>query len=96
MLEPVYFKEKESILVDTCNRFIYEVFIFIIYENIFSMADHRYFSSEIEIPNVVNTTYIDKYTEMDCSLYSAPMSWIIENDFILYIKPEKKKRIKKN
>ena len=91
-----YGKNGVFVRVDNCNRFIYEVSVYVKYENIYSMANHKYFSSEKEIPNVIEKINVNKFITIFCEMYSAPMDWIIENDYKLYIKPEKKKRKKKD
>lgn len=87
-----YIKDKQAVKVDSCNRFIYEVMVFVYYENIFSMAQHKYFSSETYIENIIESYYKSPNIEICCELYSAPKDWLIDNDFILYVEPEKKKR----
>jgi hypothetical protein len=94
-MEDIYVKEGQVALVDNCNRFVYEVFVFVQHKNIFSTANHKYFSSEKEIKNIVSIYQHDEYIQTCCDLYSAPLKWLIENDFTLYVKPEKKKRIYK-
>lgn len=92
---PIYYvKDNKSVVLDSCGRFIYEVMVFVQYENIVSMARHEYFSSNIEIPNIIDSYNVNKYVRIECYLYSAPKEWILDNDFMLYVKPEKKKIIK--
>ena len=88
----VYVKEDQSALADDCKRFIYEVSTFVRYENIYNMANHNLFTSEKEIPNIVRSFQMTSYIEVQCELYAAPKEWLLENGFILYVKPEKKKR----
>lgn len=91
----VYVKDDKSVLADTCGRFIYEVYVFVMYENTFSTANHKYFSSDIEILNIIESYYVTPNIEINCTMYSAPLSWLIENDYVLWVKPVKKKRITK-
>lgn len=91
-----YIKENKAVRVDSCNRFIYEVMVFVWYENIYSMVNHKYFSSEVEIKGVIESYFVTPNIEIYCKMYSAPLQWLIDNDFILYIKPAPKKRKKKN
>ena len=94
MIKPdVYVKEDQSSLINDCGGFIYEVCTFIQYENIYNQANHKYFTSDKEILNIIRFYKITPYIEIQCYLYSAPLWWLIENDFTLYKKPEKKKRI---
>lgn len=93
MIKPdVYVKEDQSALVDDCKRFIYEVATFVRYENIYNMANHNLFTSEKEIPNIVRSLQITSHIEVSCDLYAAPKEWLLENGFILFVKPEKKNR----
>ena len=97
MIKPdVYIKDDQSALINECGYFIYEVCTFVQFENVYNMANHRYFTSEKEIPNIIRFLKINSYIEVHCYLYSAPKKWLINNNFILYVKPEKKKRIIKN
>jgi hypothetical protein len=89
----VYVKDDQSALINDCGYFIYEVFTFVQFENVYNMANHRYFTSTKEIPNIIRFFKINPYIEVQCYLYSAPKKWLIENNFILYSKPLK---IKKN
>lgn len=91
----IYHKDGKFIRIDNCNRFIYEVSLYVKYQNIYSMINHKYFSSNIEIPNVIDQININNNITIYCEIYSAPKSWIIDNEYVLYVKPEKKKRIKK-
>lgn len=95
-MEVIYIKDDESALVDPCGRFIYEVCVFVRYENIYNMANHKWFTSEKEIPNIVKSLQMTEHIEIQCHLYSAPKSWLINNDFSMYEPKEKKKRIIKN
>lgn len=94
--EDVYIKDKQSALINKCGQFIYEVLVYVRFENIFNLANHQLFSSDKEIKNIVSPVYISPHIEIQCYLYSAPKRWLIDNNFILYVKPEKKKRILKN
>lgn len=91
----IYVKEGRAVLQDICSRFIYEVFVLAHHENIFSTINHKYFSSEKEIKNVIENYQVTEYISINCEMYSAPLRWLLDNDFELYVKPQKKKR-KKN
>jgi hypothetical protein len=89
-----YVNGDKAVRLDNCNRFIYEVMVNVYYDNIFSMVNHKYFTSETEIPNVIESYYVTPSIEICCEMYSAPKSWLNDNDFILYVKPEKKSKQK--
>jgi hypothetical protein len=90
-----YIKDDKTVLLDNCNRFVYEVFVEASYENITCMVQHEYFSSDTEIKGVVESYKYSPYITIFCILLSAPKSWLEENDYSIYIKPVKKKPIKK-
>jgi hypothetical protein len=90
-----YTKGQSAILADNCNRFIYEVSIVITYQSLFSVAGVKYFSSPTEISNVIESFKIHKYMEICCSLYSAPLGWLLDNDYSPYSKLKKKTYKKK-
>jgi hypothetical protein len=94
-MKEVYIKDNKIVLVDSECRFIYEVLVYVWYDNIFSLANSKIFTSVIEIPNIIESYFIDKHIEFFTFLYAAPKKWLVDNDFIEYIYPEKKKRIKK-
>lgn len=91
-----YRKDDKFVRIDECNRFIYEVTVYVKYENICNMANHKYFSSNTEIPKVVEEYNLDNNITIYCELIYAPKRWLIDNGYQLYVKPEKKKRKKKD
>ncbi len=95
MKPKTYVKDDESALINYSGRFVYEVLVYINHEDILSLHNHKLFSSDKPIKNVIRFTKISKYLEVECCLYSAPEKWLLENGFIEFVKPEKKKRIKK-
>lgn len=88
----LYCKENKFIYVDDNNKFTYERHIFISFDNFFISADYKRFQSDSEISNLVEYFKVDKHIEIVSALISAPLEWLKENNFYLYIKPEKKKR----
>ena len=88
----IYVKNKESVLIDKENRFIYEVIKCIYYKNIYSVLDNKLYYSEKEIKSIKDSVFISPNIEITCKIFAAPKDWIINNGFILWIKPEKKKR----
>lgn len=95
MAEEIYTnKDKQFVLVNPGKLFIYESLVFCRYKGYFGLIDSKHFSCNHEIPNIVETFFRDAHTEMKCSLLAAPLSWLLENDYIKYVKPDKKKIIK--
>lgn len=95
-METIYVKDEDSALADPCGRFIYEVCVFVKFENTYNMANHKWFTSEKEIPNIIRSLQISPYIEVQCHLYSAPKKWLIDSGFDIYVPKEKKKRTIKN
>lgn len=89
----VYLKNKQVLLIS--NTFIYEVSICARFKGYYSISNTVYFSYVKEIPNIVESFYKNRYTEITCELYSAPLGWLIDSGYNIYIKPEKRKQIKK-
>lgn len=90
-----YVNGEESALVNPNGQFVYEVFTFVQFENIYTIANVKLYYSDKPL-NIVPNLKITPYIEVHCELYSAPYEWLINSGFTLYVKPEKKKRIKKN
>lgn len=87
--------EGKIVRVDKEGRFVYESMIYIWFDNIVSMNDHKWYFCYTEIKNVIESYYINNHIELYTVLYSAPKDWLIENGYNVYIKPEKKKRKRK-
>lgn len=95
MKTKVFVNDTESALINYCGQFIYEVSLFINYKGLYHIVNHKYYYSDKPIYNIQNIKQITKYLEIHCNLFSAPEKWLLDNGFIEYKKPEKKKRIKK-
>lgn len=96
--ENIYVKGEEAVLVNEGKLFIYEVAVYCHYKNYFGLINKVQYSSTKEIANIVSHFKRDSHTEICCDLFSAPLNWLLENDFIKYVKPDKKiivKTIKK-
>ena len=91
----IYYKKdtKETALVR--HIFIYEVCINLYYKNYFSQIKNEIYSSPKPI-NFVPNVFINKHTQITCELYAAPLDWLVDNNFKIWVKPEKPKRICKN
>jgi len=88
----VYVRDDEAALINNSGQFVYEVFIFINYDNILSLANHKLFYSDKPIDKVTRFFKYSDHIEVFCDLYSAPEKWLLDNSFVLYVKPEKKKK----
>ena len=91
----IYVKDKESVLINTNNLFIYHVSIFVYHKKYFSLCNDKYFSSKNEVENLIQSYFINPYIEIYSELFSAPEKWLREQGFRVYVKPEKIKKIKK-
>ena len=92
-----YVKDDQVVLVDSSNLFVYESCTYLHHKNYFSLCNKKYFSSPKQIEGVVSSFWKNSHTQICSELFSAPEQWLIENNFIRYIKtkPDKKVKIKK-
>jgi len=91
----VYIKNNLAIFEDKSNLFVYEVSVYCRYKNYFSLVNKKYYSSPKEIPGTIGSFYKNPHTEICCEIFSAPLEWLIDNEYVKYTKPDKKKRINK-
>lgn len=87
--ELVYVNQTEAVLVNTNNEFVYEVSVFCQYYRYYSLIDRKFYSSKQAINGVIPYFKRDEHTKIVCLLYSAPISWLLENGYTKYVKPEK-------
>jgi hypothetical protein len=87
--ENSYIKNGMTVLVDTENLFVYEVSVFVYYKNYFSLINKKYFSAPNEINGVVGSFFKTPNIQICSELFSAPEQWLIDNEFLKYIKPQK-------
>lgn len=93
----IYIKDNQTVLVDSDNLFTYESCTYLYHKNYFSICNSKYFSSPKEIEGVVSSFWKNSHMEICSELFSAPEQWLIENNYIRYIKtkPDKKTKTKK-
>lgn len=89
----LYTKNGESVLVDIGGSFIYETSVYLYYKNYFSLSNKKYFSSSKPIDGVVGSFFKTKNIQICSELYAAPKQWLIDNEFIRYVIPEKIKKV---
>ena len=94
-MSKVYQRDGRYVYEDSCNRFVYDVYVCVQYDNIFSTAQHNVYSSDVEIPGIVEYLEINKYISVECIMRSAPIRWLIDNDYTVYIPPIKGKMLYK-
>jgi tRNA A22 N-methylase len=75
----VYVKEDEVIFVG--DTFIYEVSVFNYYKNYFSLVNSALYESPVFIEKTIRSFFVNKYTEICCELYQAPLEYLIENGY---------------
>lgn len=75
----VYIKEDEVVFVG--DTFIYEVSVFNYYKNYFSLVNSALYESPIFIEKTIRSFFVNKYTEICCELYQAPLEYLIENGY---------------
>jgi hypothetical protein len=85
-------KTKQSTLVG--KKFLYEVCVNLHYKNYYSQIKKEYYESLVPINNFVESIFINRNVEITCELHTAPIEWLEDNNFIIWTKPEKKKRCK--
>ena len=88
----VYVKGDESALINYSGQFVYEVSVYINFQDTLSLARHSLFYSDKPIDKIVRFFKYSKYIEVFCDLYSAPEKWLLDNEFVLFVKPEKIKK----
>lgn len=86
----IYTKNGLTVIADKSNLFVYEVSVYCRYKNYFSLVNKKYYSSPNEIPGTISSFYKNPHTEICCELFSAPLEWLLENDYKEYVKPDKK------
>lgn len=74
-----YCKNKQGVLLG--DQFVYEVLVFVYFQNTMSLVTRKLFSCDKEINNVVPFYKINKFVEIQCELYMAPESWLIKNNY---------------
>lgn len=88
-----YIKDEAQVFADSENRFIYEVLVYVWFNNGISLANSKLFASAKEIKTIIESYFVDNNIEFFTTLYAAPKSWLLKNDFVVYEK--KKKQVKK-
>lgn len=93
-MEEIYVNKDDAVLINTNNQFVYEVCIFCRYKGYFGLMDNQLYTCTQEIPGIVRHFFRDAHTEIVCTLFSAPLPWLLNNNYIKYVKPDKKLIIK--
>lgn len=89
-LTDLYTDGENYVLTNNDSNFIYEVLIFCRAHKYFCIIDREFYSTTQEIPNIVEHFYRDSNSEIVCTLLSAPLPWLLDNNYIKYVKPDKK------
>lgn len=89
----VYIKDKQTVLVDISDCFVYETSMYLYYNKYFSLINKKYFSSKNEINGVVGSFWKNNNIQICSELFSAPETWLINNNFTRYIKIKKDKTV---
>lgn len=92
----LYENNKQGVLLDLENRFIYQVMVYIKYKNVFSLVKNKFYYTYSEINNIIECFHINEYISIYCDLHAAPKEWLINNGFTPYIKRPKNVRKKKS
>ena len=94
MTTELYINKGRGVLLDTENRFIYEVMVYVMFEGIYMLVNSTLYASKTEILNIIDSYFINKHVELCCSMYAAPKNWLIDNEFVPYVKKKKVKKLK--
>ncbi len=89
-MSSVYVKEDSSLLES--DKYVYEVTICCYYENYYCIANTTMFESSILVEKMVESYFLNKHVQISCELFSAPMEYIIEEGYKLWVEPPKKTR----
>lgn len=82
--ENISWINKLNFVVFQSPNFVYSTTINLYSKRYFFQINQVYYSSKIEIKNIVPSFWKNKHFEICTELYAAPKSWLIENDFKLY------------
>lgn len=93
-MKTLYVKDDQAVFIDTENRFIYDVYVYVWFNGILSLANHKTFCTNTEIRGIIKSYFINKYIEFYTVLYAAPKDWIIDNGFTIFVNTKKKRKKK--
>jgi len=85
--------EKNNYFILISKRFVYNVYLYVYYNNYIFMTNSKTFLSDIELP-IVEQFWKSSNIEISTELMSAPEEWLISNGYKRYIKPKKIKKLK--
>ena len=86
----IYVNKHDSAFVNTNKQFVYEVCVYCHYKNYYSIMNRVYYQSNVEISKYVRSFFINPHAEISCTLYSAPLPWLLDKGYTKYQKPDKK------
>ena len=98
MYEEYYKRGDQISLVNNDGKFIYEVNVYAIGKNYFSLCNTAKYSSYVAIDGIVDSYFILPHVQICAELFSAPEKWLKENGFIQMkkeLKVKKPKNVKK-
>jgi hypothetical protein len=90
----MYIKNKQGVLLDKTNKFVYEMCVYIKYNNIYSLALHKFFSSD-RFLRVQEDIKLNTYVSINTELHAAPLKWLARNNFKPYFNEQKIKTNKR-
>jgi len=94
-MSELYTDGTRVVFVDSECRFIYEVMVYLRFKGVTSLSQSRIYSSLVEIPNIIETYSPNKYIDICCYLYAAPLDWLLSNNFVVYVSPKEIKKLNK-
>lgn len=95
MSEEYYKKGNEVSIINKDGRFIYEVFVYAMTSNYFSLCNSAKYASNTEISNIVESYFITPHIQICAELCEAPEKWLLESGFkkVFNVKLKKKKNV---
>lgn len=94
--ETLYVNKKSAVYLSKNNDFIYEVCVFCRYKNYYSLIDNVHYAANKELESIVPSFVMNASTKITCELLAAPLGWLLDNGYLKYQKPDKKKSTKKS
>lgn len=87
-----YKKDNQVATVNADGRFIYEVLVYAMGKNYFSLCNSARYASDKEVENIVESLFITPNIQICAELCEAPLKWLIDNGYKLAVNKKLKKK----
>jgi hypothetical protein len=91
-----YIKNGQTVLVDSSHLFVYQTCVYAFYKGYFSLCNSQFYSCHKEIQGVVGSFFKTPHIQICSELFAAPEKWLIDNEYVIYSRPEKISKVKHN